>query len=196
MTDQARRGQRSWRQHTREMVLFAMLGALMFASKIIMEALPNIHLLGMLTMTYTIVFRVNALKPLYVYVLLNGIFAGFDVWWIPYLYIWTILWGITMLLPKRMPKKLAMVVYPLICALHGMAFGVLYAPAQALFYGFDFQQTVAWIIAGLPFDLLHCLGDLAAGFLILPLSEQLRRLLARQYKTEKYNVDAASSDTE
>ena len=196
MIDQTRRGRRSWRQHTREMVLFAMLGALMFASKIIMEALPNIHLLGMLTMTYTIVFRVNALKPLYVYILLNGIFAGFDVWWIPYLYIWTILWGITMLLPKRMPKKLAMVVYPLICALHGMAFGVLYAPAQALFYGFDFQQMVAWIIAGLPFDLLHCLGDLAAGFLILPLSEQLRRLLARQYKTEKYNVDAVSSDTE
>ena len=32
-----------------EMVLFAMLGSLMFCSKIILEAFPNIHLLGMLT---------------------------------------------------------------------------------------------------------------------------------------------------
>ena len=166
----------------------------MFASKILMEALPNIHLLGMLTMTYTVVFRVNALKPIYVYVLLNGIFAGFNVWWVPYLYIWTILWGITMLLPKKMPRKVAMVVYPLVCALHGLAFGALYAPAQAIMYGFSFDQMIAWIIAGLPFDLLHCVGDLAAGCLILPLSELLRRLLQRQYKTDQYNSEIPPSD--
>ena len=53
-----------------------------------MELLPNIHLLGMLTMVYTIVFRIKALIPIYVYVFLNGIFAGFSPWWIPYLYIW------------------------------------------------------------------------------------------------------------
>ena len=44
------------------MVLFAMFAALMFCSKIIMEALPNIHLLGMLTMLMTVVFRKKALK--------------------------------------------------------------------------------------------------------------------------------------
>ena len=33
-----------------ELVLFAMLGMVMFVSKIAMEFLPNIHLLGMLTM--------------------------------------------------------------------------------------------------------------------------------------------------
>ena len=44
-------------QRTLEMILFAMLGAIMFCSKIFMEFLPNIHLLGMLTMTYTVVFR-------------------------------------------------------------------------------------------------------------------------------------------
>ena len=47
-----------------EMVLFAMLGSLMFCSKIVMEALPNIHLLGMLIVVYTIVFRRKALIPL------------------------------------------------------------------------------------------------------------------------------------
>ena len=83
------------RIRTRDMVIFAMLGTLMFCSKIAMEALPNVHLLGMLTMVYTIVYRYRALIPVYIYVLLNGAFAGFNLWWVPYLYIWTILWGIT-----------------------------------------------------------------------------------------------------
>jgi energy-coupling factor transport system substrate-specific component len=164
------------------MVVFAMLATLMFCSKLVMEALPNIHLLGMLTMTATIVFRKKALIPIYLYVLLNGLYAGFSMWWMPYLYIWTILWGITMLLPRRMPKGVASVVYPLLCGLHGFAFGTLYAPAHALMLGFSWEQTLAWIAAGLPFDLLHGFGNLCVGLLILPLSELLKRLMSRRYR--------------
>lgn len=163
-----------------ELAIFAMLGTVMFCSKIIMEFLPNIHLLGMLTMTYTIVFRKKALIPIYVYVMLNGLYAGFNMWWMPYLYIWTILWAITMLLPSKMPKKLKCVVYPVICGFHGFAFGTLYAPAQALMLGLNFEQTVAWIIAGLPFDIIHGVGNFIAGLLILPLSELLERVIRKQ----------------
>ena len=63
----------------REIAVFSVLGALMFCSKIIMEALPNIHLLGMLTIVYTIVFRTKALIPIYIYVAVNGLFSGFSV---------------------------------------------------------------------------------------------------------------------
>lgn len=167
---------RSAKLSVREMCVFAMLGALMFASKIIMEVLPNIHILGMLTMAYTLAFRKKALIPLYVYIMLNGIFAGFATWWIPYLYIWTVLWGITILLPKRMPKPVAIVVYPLICSLHGLFFGVLYAPAQALLFGLDFEGMLAWIAAGFVFDVTHAIGNFAAGLLILPMSQLLIRL--------------------
>ena len=160
-----------------EICLFAILGALMFVSKIVMEALPNIHLLGMLTITYTIVFRKKALIPIYVYVLLNGLYAGFNAWWVPYLYIWTILWGITMLLPKNMPKALACVVYPLLCALHGLFFGALYAPVQALMFNFTLEQTITWIAAGLTFDIIHMIGNFAVGLLIFPVSAVLKRLV-------------------
>ena len=158
------------------MCVFAILGTLMFCSKIIMEALPNIHPLGMFTMVYTLAFRKKALIPIYIYVLLNGIYAGFSLWWVPYMYIWTILWGITMLLPKNMTRKVACIVYPIVCALHGIAFGVLYAPAHALIYKMDLTQMLAWITAGLPWDILHSVGNLFVGMLILPLSELLKRL--------------------
>jgi len=154
-----------------------MLGTLMFCSKIIMEALPNIHLLGMLTMTYTIVFRKKALIPIYVYVMLNGLIAGFNAWWVPYLYIWTILWAVTMLLPRRMPVTAKCIIYPIICGLHGFLFGILYSPAQAIMFGMSFKQTIAWIIAGFPWDMIHGVGNIAAGLLIFPMSELLFRLL-------------------
>ena len=163
------------------MVVFAMLGTVMFCSKIIMEALPNIHLLGMLTMTYTVVFRQKALIPIYVYVMLNGLYAGFNMWWMPYLYIWTILWGITMLIPKGMPKKIKCVVYPAVCCLHGLAFGILYAPAQALMFSLNAKQMMAWIISGFPFDVIHGIGNLVAGLLIVPLSELMLKLIKKPH---------------
>ena len=159
----------------RQICLFGILAALMFVSKIVMEALPNIHLLGMLTVVYTVVFRRKALIPIYVYVLLNGLFAGFSAWWVPYLYIWTVLWGATMLLPRNMPRAVAVVVYPILCATHGLLFGVLYAPIQALMFGFTFEQTLTWIAAGFTFDIIHMIGNFAVGLLIYPASEALKR---------------------
>ena len=169
-----------WRRRTFEMSVFAMLGALMFCSKVIMEALPNIHLLGMLTMVITLTFRWKALIPIYIYVVLNGIFAGFNVWWIPYLYIWTILWAITMILPKRMPKWLCYIIYPVICSLHGFAFGILYAPAQALFFNLTFEETIVWISTGAVFDVIHGVSNFAAGLLIVPFYEFMKKLMKKQ----------------
>lgn len=160
----------------KELVTFSMLGALMYSTKVIMEVLPNIHLLGMLTMVYTLVYRKKALYPIYTYVLLNGLFVGFASWWIPYLYIWTVLWGWTMLLPKRMPKQVKPVVYMLVCAAHGFLFGTLYAPAQAIIYGFNFQKTIAWIIAGLPYDILHGISNFIMGMLVVPMVKLLHRI--------------------
>lgn len=153
-----------------------MLGTLMFCGDILMEWAPNIHFVGVLTVTYTVVYRGRALIPLYVYVLLNGVYAGFGLWWVPYLYIWTVLWGVTMLLPRSMPRKIAVPVYMAVCALHGLAFGTLYAPFQALAFGLDLRGTLAWIAAGLPFDVVHAVGNLAGGMLVVPLVELLKRL--------------------
>lgn len=160
----------------REMTVFSMLGALMFLSKLLMDALPNVHLLGVLTMTYTVAYRKKALFPIYLNVLLVGIYGGFNLWWLPYLYIWTILFGITMLLPKKMPRGVAMIVYPSVCALHGLCYGTLYSPAQALMFGLNFEQTLAWIAAGFPWDAIHGAGNFVLGFLIIPLSELLIKL--------------------
>ena len=164
-----------------DMVLFAVLGGVLVASIFAFQALPNIHPLGMLIMAYTVVFGWRALIPTYVFVILYGSFYGFPQWWIPYLYIWAVLVAITMALPKRMPKPAAAAVYPIVCALFGLMYGTLYAPAQAIMYGYSFQTTLKWIAAGLPFDAIHAAGNFGMGLLILPVSELMKKLYAKMY---------------
>lgn len=151
----------------RELTIFSMLGTLMYVSKVAMEFAPNVHLLGVFTVAFTVVYRKKALYPIYIYVFLNGIFAGFATWWIPYLYLWTVLWGVTMLLPKKMPRPVQVIVYAVVNALHGFSFGTLYAPAQALLFGLSFKGMVAWIIAGLPWDVIHGVSNLVCGLLLI-----------------------------
>ena len=159
-----------------ELVLFPIFGVLMFVSKLMMEFLPNIHLLGMLIMVYTLVYRWKALIPIYIYVFLLLFISGFSSWWVPNLYTWTVLWAVTMLLPRRMPLWVCGVAYPVVCSLHGFSYGTLYAPAQALMYGLDWRGMVAWIIAGFPFDIAHGIGNLLTGLLIVPMVALLTRL--------------------
>ncbi len=165
----------------KEIAVFGMLGAAMYVSKLIMEVLPNVHLLGVFVVAMTVVFRAKALYPIYIYVFLNGLFAGFSTWWIPYLYIWTILWGVTMLLPKNMPNKLRTIVYMLVCSAHGFLFGVLYAPFQTIVYGLNFEGTLAWIASGLPFDIIHGVSNFFCGALIMPIVSVLKLTAKRLY---------------
>ena len=160
----------------REMSVFAMLGALMYCSKLLLEWAPNIHLLALFIITFTRIYRVKALIPLYIFVFLTGLFGGFGLWWLAYLYVWLPLWGVTMLLPRRMPNGVAVPVFMALGGLHGLLFGVLYAPAQALFFGLDFKALVAWVAAGSPFDIAHAIGNLAACTLVVPLSRVVARL--------------------
>ena len=156
-----------------------MLGAMMFCSKVIMEFLPNIHLIGMFTVAFTLVFRSKALVPIYINVFLIGVYGGFNLWWLPYLYIWTLLWAAAMFIPRKTPGWLLCIICPVICSLHGFLYGILYAPAQALMFGLDFKGMVAWIIAGFPYDIVHGIGNFVAGLLIVPLTQLMQKLLAK-----------------
>ncbi len=159
----------------REITLFGMLGGIMYASKALMEFAPNVHLIGVFTVALTVVYRWKALYPIYTFVLVTGLANGFGIWWYPYLYIWAVLFGVTMLLPKKMPMPVAPVVYCIVCGLHGYLYGTLYAPYQAIAFHMSFKGTIAWIIAGLPWDFVHGTSNLICGILITPLIHLLKK---------------------
>ncbi len=165
-----------------ELALCAMYGALMLVGKFALEFLPNIHLVGMFIVLFTFVYRVKALLSIGVFVSVSGVIMGFGVWWWPYIYIWAILWAMAMLIPKNISKKAAMIVFPIVCSLHGFLYGILYSPFQALAFGFTFKQTVAWIIAGIPYDIIHGVSNFALGLLIWPISQAIIKAHKHIYK--------------
>lgn len=160
-----------------ETAIFAMLVALMFGSKELMALLPNIHLIGVFIVAATIAYRWKALYPIYGFVLLEGLLGGFSPWWVPYLYVWTVLWAAAMFIPKNLPKWLAPIICSIVCGLHGFCYGLLYAPAQALMFGLDFEGMVAWVIAGIfPFDIIHGISNLVCGALLIwPIAQVLKK---------------------
>ncbi len=169
-------GQNSFKPTIKEIIIFGMLGALIFVSKLITEALPNIHLIGMFITAISAVYKKKAIYPVYVFVLLSGIFYGFANWWIPYIYIWLPLWIGVLLVPEKISEKKKYVIYIIICSLHGFLYGTLYAPAQAIMFGLTFRETLAWIGAGLLFDCIHGVSNLICGLLIPPMVKIMKRL--------------------
>lgn len=163
-----------------DLAIFAMLGAILFVSDIAMDFLPNIHPLAMLITVYTLVYRVRALIPIYVYVFILGVFNGFSLWWVPYLYIWVFIWGFAMLIPKGASFKVKGILSTVFCALHGLLFGILYAPAQAIMFGLSFKGMLAWIASGFIFDIVHMCGNIACSLLTIPLFKLLLRLESKR----------------
>ena len=135
-----------------EIAVFGMLGALMMVSDLLMNIIPNVHLVGVMIVVLTVLYRWKALFPIYVYVLLIGLSEGIGTWWLPYLYVWTILWGMVMLLPKKMPKWLAPIVYALVCGLHGFGFG--FCSCLGFQFGFFFGGFASGFTGGKFFSCL------------------------------------------
>ena len=142
------------------MVLFAFLGALYYAVQVALAPLPNIELVSVLILVTTLTFGAQALFPIYVFIVLEGLTYGFGVWWCVYLYVWPVLCVVVLLLSKHGSWWL----WCAVLALFGLSFGALCA-IPYLFIGGP-GMMLAWWINGLPFDLMHCAGNLVIGIVL------------------------------
>ncbi|MBQ8351097.1 MAG: hypothetical protein IJY20_03520 [Clostridia bacterium] len=156
----------------RALVRDALLGAVLVFCKELLAFLPNVEMVSMLIIAYTVVYRWRALVPIYVFVVLEAVLYPFPPTVVMYLYVWAILFLVVLLLPR---KVLPAPVYMLIGGLFGLAFGALCAPVQAAFFHLSAQGTLAWIAAGFSFDITHAVGNVA----ICCLTPVVIRLLLR-----------------
>lgn len=149
-----------------------MLGALTFAAKVAMAALPNIEPVTLFVMVFTVVFGWKALYPVYTYVVMELLFYGIHLWSVNYLYVWAILMLATYLL-RKMQHPLA---WAMLGGSFGLLFGLLCAPVYIFSGGIGF--AVSWWASGVPFDIAHCVGNFV---IVLLLFVPLRKLVSRLY---------------
>ena len=144
----------------RELVLFALLGTVMFAGKMAMAGLPNIEPVSLLVILYTLAFGRKALWSIYLYVALECVVWGLNTWSISYLYVWFLLYLASRLL-RKMDSPLG---WAVVSGSFGLFFGLLCAPVQLCIGGWTY--AVSWWISGIPFDLAHCGGNFAMALLL------------------------------
>ena len=161
-----------------ELALFGILGGLTFGMKVVMAPLPNIEPVSLMVMLFAVTFGRRALYPIYVYVLLEFLLYGFNLWSVNYLYIWLIL-AVGAWLMREAESPLA---WALLSGGFGLLFGVLCAPVDVFVGGFGYAAA-RWV-SGIPYDLLHGAGNFAIALvLIVP----LRRLMDRLYQSLRNN---------
>lgn len=146
------------------------MATIMVVSKFALDALPNIELISLLVIVYTLELPRLALPAIYTYVGLYGLLNGFGVWWFPQLYIWLALY-VAVRLFRRWQGTLP---FAALSALFGLSYGALYALSYGAVNGA--AAGVAWWITGIPFDLLHGGGNLICALLLLrPLRFALKK---------------------
>ena len=87
-------------RRTGQVAVDGLLAALLFVLQISLIHLPNIELVSLMVMVYTFTLGKRVINILAAFTLLEGIFHGFGIWWVSYLYIWPILAGLTALLKR------------------------------------------------------------------------------------------------
>lgn len=134
----------------RKITRIALLCAILYVSKVALEFLPNVELVSLLTVLYTLVFGKEAFLIVTVFNLFELIQWGFGTWWVSYLYVWPLLVLITLLL-KRVIKE-EFLIWSVVSGLFGLIFGSLFA---IVYLPVDPAYALAYWISGLPWDVWH-----------------------------------------
>ena len=109
------------RLRAKEMALLALLSAILLIGQIALGFLPNIEVVTLLLMVYTIVFRKKVFFIIYIFVLAEGLVYGFGIWWINYLYVWSIQAAVNLLFRKQK----SVVFWSILAGFYGITFGAL-----------------------------------------------------------------------
>lgn len=153
--------------------LMALMGVLMVVSKEALAFLPNVELVSLLIILFTVNFGFTALGGVLVFILLEGLLYGFGQWFFMYLYVWPLLFFLSWFL-RRIKKPW---VWAIISGAFGLAFGTLCSISYLPIGGF--KMMISWIISGFTFDLIHGVSNfLLAILLFKPLSRILEKLRA------------------
>ena len=159
-----------------EIALFGMLGALTFGAKVAMSALYNIEPVSLMVMLFAVVFGWKCVYPISLYVVMEILYYGIQLWNLYYLYIWFIL-ALGAIAMRRLKHPIW---WALLSGAFGMAFGFLCMPVNWLFTG-SFIGAIGWWMAGLfPADTLHAVGNFTVALvLFVPLRKLMERLYAQ-----------------
>lgn len=171
-------------KNTYQIVIIALLAAIVFALQVALASLPNIEVVSLLLLVYSLTL------PLYTSIFISTIFTtlemlvwGFGDWVIGYYWIWPI-WNIAVYLLKPFLKE-NVYYWAILSGLWGALFGAIFAINHGLFYGFSY--SLAYWIRGIPFDIIHAISNYVITLILFVPTYKLLKQLLNKYFVIKEN---------
>ncbi len=158
----------------KEISALSVMGALIFAAKMALVALPNVNINCVLIILTAVFFGWKALYSVAIYIMLEGLVFGFGMWWFCYWYLWPIITVIAVI----MRKNDSAVIWAVIAGIFGLSFGAL-CSIPYLFIG-GWEMAFSYWVSGIPFDVIHCCGNFVFTLVLYkPLYKVMNSLINR-----------------
>ena len=155
----------------RDVALLGMLVATMEVGKLALAMVPNVEIVSLLIILYTVCFGRKTIYAVVVFVLLECAIWGIGLWTIMYIYIWPLLSVVAYFFHKVDSKWF----WSVFAAIFGLLFGPLCSIVYLVMGGP--QTAFAWWIAGIPWDIVHGVANFVVMLVLYtPLVRLLRRM--------------------
>lgn len=159
---------------TRDIVLMGAFIAIIEAAKILLSPIAGVEMVTLLLILSTLYFRKKMPYMLLGYLLIEGILNGFSIWWVMYIYIWSLL----VLLTYLFRNMTSIWCWSIFSGVFGIIFGALCCPIYFITNGVE--VGIAWWIAGLPTDILHGVSNFVLCLVLFKPLNNILGYLKRQ----------------
>lgn len=155
----------------KDVTLIGIMTATLIAGKMALSFLPNIEIVSLLIIVFTLTYGSRVFYSIIVFICIEMFMWGMGLWTLNYLYIWPLLAIITYLFRKQDSVWF----WSIVSGIFGLGFGAL-CSILYLFIG-GVRTAFAWWIAGIPWDVVHCIGNFVLALVLYnPLMTVLKKL--------------------
>ncbi len=162
----------------KDIVIIGMLSAILITVQVVLAFLPNIELVSLLIILYTLVLGRKALYIIYVFAIVEGLVYGVGLWWFNYLYVWTVLYLVVRLLRNQQSALL----WAIVSGGFGLSFGALCSIPYFITGGIP--SGMAYWVAGIPFDLIHGASNFGIALGVFVPFHYVMKNMKKEYNTQ------------
>ena len=143
-----------------DITFIALMVAIIEVCKVTLSNIPNVELTSFWIIMFTLYFGKRIFYVIPVFILIEGVMYGFNLWWIMYLYTWPIL-AIVALLLRKMKSAWE---WSMVSGIFGLLFGLFCAIPYIFTSGLIGAFT--WWVHGIPWDLVHGIANFIIMFIL------------------------------
>ncbi|MBQ3974422.1 MAG: hypothetical protein ACSW8K_05325 [bacterium] len=160
----------------RDIAVTGTMVALLEISKRALDLLPNIELITFLFIMFTLYRGWKTLAAAMAFATFECVYFGFGPWTLTYYYVWPVL--ILLVMAARKKGRTGALYYALLSGAYGLFFGFLCSLYTLVLSGPKVQ--FAWWVAGIPYDITHCIGNFTICLVLFgPMNSLMLSLRAR-----------------